>query len=437
MSLLARAVALSTLALALGTSTPVALAESLEEAWRLAIARDPGLAAVSQDLEAARANEKAAKAARLPVVTAGAAYTQFANAPALSIDSPAFNFQSPRIFDNDDTMNRYVEMKLPLFAGGSISSAIRAAGAMRKAAESGAQRALADLKMEVAERYVDVLRSRAALDASAAQVEALQAHVRDVEIMAEKGAVNRSDVLASRVALANAEQQRLKAVTGVARARALYNRRLGQPLDRDPSLDGRVVVAVVEDKVGLPELQNEAVRNRAELHALVEQAVALQAQSRVETGKRLPQIGLTAGYNHLETTILDRQDFSMVGFGVSWQLFDGGQARSRAAALRRSSQAASLRRDELEAEIRMQVQLAWLGIDEAQARVAATQDAEAQAAENLRMSRELYGAELISNTQVLEAIALQIAAAANARDARLDSDLARLRLQHVAGRLGS
>jgi outer membrane protein TolC len=430
-SLTVLGVLLAVLALA-----PRALAaETLEQAWQMALAHDPGLASVNQELESARAAERSARGARLPTLTVGGAYTQFADAPALSVDTPGFRFRSPRVFDNDDTASAYAEMKLPLYAGGSIAAGVRAAQATRQAAEAEQLRALADLKLEVAERFVDVLRTRAAVATAAAQVEALRSHVRDVEIMAERGAVNRSDLLASRVALANAEQQRLRAVSAAAQARAAYNRRLGEPLEREPDLEARFAPFNLPAGGPLGELQARALQERSEIASLAARAQSLRAQARAQTGRRLPQLGLTAGYNHVETTILDRQDFSMIGLGVTWQLFDGGQARNRAASLARASRAADLRLEELAAGIRLEVQQAWLGLDEAQARVVATRDAVEQADENLRMSRELYSADLIANTQVLEAVALQLEAAANARNAQLDSDLSRLRLLRAAGSL--
>jgi outer membrane protein TolC len=281
---------------------------------------------------------------------------------------------------------------------------------------------------------VDVLRTRAARDTAAAQVAALRAHVNDVAIMAEKGSVNQSDLLASRVALANAEQQRLRAVTAAAQARGAYNRRVGEPLDREPNLDSSLRIAA-PPATDLAVLQQSAIEQRSELESLAARSATLAQRARAESGRRLPQLGLVAGYNHLETTILDRQDFSMVGVGVTWQLFDGDQARQRAASLRRASRAVELRREEMASAIRLEVQQALLGLDEAEARIAATRDAVAQADENLRMSRELYSADLIANTQVLEAIALQLGAAANARDALLDADVARLRLLRAAGTL--
>jgi outer membrane protein TolC len=253
--------------------------------------------------------------------------------------------------------------------------------------------------------------------------------------MTETGAVSRSDLLASKVALANAEQQRLRAVSAAAQARAAYNRRLGRPLDREPDLVPQVRPAsdfAVDD---LAALQTQALRSRSEVAALSARADALRAQSRAELGRLLPQVDAMAGYTHLEATVLDRQDFTMVGVGISWRLFDGGQTRNRAAALRRASQALELRKDDLQNAIRMEVEQQWLGLNEAEARIAATRDAVNEADENLRMSRELYSAQLIANTQVLDAVALQLSAAANARDAALDATLARLRLLRAVGAL--
>ena len=149
----------------------------------------------------------------------------------------------------------------------------------------------------------------------------------------------------------------------------------------------------------------------------------------------LPQLALTAGYDHLETTVLDRQDFASVGVGVRWTLFDGGQARARATALRRQGDAARLRRDDLRTLIELQVRESWLGVAEADARRATTREAVEQAEENLRISRELYGAGLVTHTQVLDAIALRIAAVNNRDDAQFDAELARLRLSRAIGEL--
>jgi outer membrane protein TolC len=108
---------------------------------------------------------------------------------------------------------------------------------------------------------------------------------------------------------------------------------------------------------------------------------------------------------------------------------------TRAPSLRAASRAAQSRLADLRTLIELEVRQAWLDIREARARVASAADAVAEADENLRISRELYGTGLGTNTQVLDAVALQITATNNRDNAALDETLALYRLSYASGRL--
>ena len=419
----------------------VALAdpETLEQAWARAIANDPGLAAVTADADAAADDERAARAARLPRLETGATYTRYTDAPALAVTTPDFAFRSPRIFDHDDTVMAFAQVTQPLYAGGSISAGIEAARQSARSTSAAQSAAVADLKLTVARNYIAVLRARRALEAAQASATSLRSQVSDVQVMVEAQAVAPSDLLAARVALANAEQQRLRAENTMRLAQVTYNRKLGAPAMEVPALDDNLGAAVASlgqlADEPIDSLVERAAAARSEINGLQARSDALAAQARAAWGRLLPQVALVGSYNHLETTVLDREDFSSIGVGVQWNLFDGGQARNRAASLRRASQAASHRLDDLKSGIEYEVRAAWLGVREADARVAVTRQAVAEGDENLRLSRELYGAGLATNTQVLEAVALRIAASNNASDAALDAALARLELQRAVGEL--
>lgn len=410
--------------------------ESLQDAWAMALSRDATVAAAQADVDAATAGERAARAARLPRVEAIGAYTRYDTAPSLSIVTPGLSFSTPPIFDGDDTVMAGAQLSLPLYTGGALSASIRAARFAREATEAVGEQSIADLRIEVAERYVGVLRSRRAFVSAEASVTSLAAHVADVEAMVQREMVATSDLLAARVALANATQQSVRARNGVQLAEAAYNRRLGQPLDRVPEIEDRASLnGLPEETRDLPALLAAAAANRSELRALDARAGALAAQGRAERAKLLPQFALQGGWQHLETTVLDREEFSSVGIGFRWTVFDGGQALNQARALERAGRAARLRREDAAALLQLQVREAWLGLAEADARRAASREAVEQAEENLRISRELYGAGLASNTQVLDAIALRVAAANNRDDAAMDFELARLRLARATGEL--
>jgi outer membrane protein TolC len=253
--------------------------------------------------------------------------------------------------------------------------------------------------------------------------------------MVERDLVAKADLLAARVALANAQQLRVRAANGGEIAQAAYNRRVGEPLGRSAELDQQVPADAALAAMPLEALVQRAFSARSELKALAARADALTSQARAETGKSLPQVALIGGYTHLDNQILDRQDFSSVGVGFTWNVFDGGQARQRAAALRSAGRAAQDRLDDLRSGIELQVRQAWLEVHEAQARVKASAEAVAQAEENLRSSRELYGAGLATNTQVLDAVSLEVNAVDNRDAAALDESLAMLRLSYAAGTL--
>jgi outer membrane protein TolC len=303
------------------------------------------------------------------------------------------------------------------------------------AAEANEAAATAALKLEVARLFIEVWHARKLRDAAQAATQALEAHVATVEAMVEGELRSRADLLASKVALASAQDALIRAEHAVALSQAAYNRRLGAPLSRVPNLAEQLPAVRDLRREDLSQLQTKALAQRAELAAASAGRDALAEQSRAETGKRLPRVAVLAGYQHLESTILDREDFSMVGIGLQWSLFDGGQARSKAAALRRAGEALDWQRKSLQSAIELEVQQHWLGVDAADARALVARDALAQADENLRMARELYAVEMIANGQVLEAVALQQAAAAQATRATMDTVLARLALLRSVGEL--
>ncbi|HXZ60739.1 MAG TPA: TolC family protein [Steroidobacteraceae bacterium] len=426
---------LALLAIAVAGSWQAASAETLEDAWQLALARDKALAAAGADVEGARAAEQAARGARWPSLDATAGYTRLDESPALDVATPGGTFRSGPIFKDDQFVSGSVQLKVPLYTGGQLSAGIDAAHHAVIGAVEDEQSATAALKLDVAEAYVGVLRARRALEAASSSVESLTAHANDVQHMVERDLVPKADMLAARVASANAEQARVRAANSVEIAQAAYNRRLGEPLGRSAELDRRISADASLTASAVDALIQRALGSRSELKALEARADSLVSQSHGESAKALPQVALTGGYSHLDNQILDRQDVAMVGVGFTWNLFDGGQARHRAAALRSASRAAQNRLDDLRSSIELQVRQAWLDVHEAQARLRASGEAVAQAEENLRSSRELYGAGLATNTQVLDAVTLRISAINNRDNAALDESLSLLRLSYAVGAL--
>ena len=123
----------------------------------------------------------------------------------------------------------------------------------------------------------------------------------------------------------------------------------------------------------------------------------------------------------------------MVGVGFTWNLFDGGQTRNRAAALHSASRALNHRLEDLGSTIELEVRLPCRDVHEARVRVKASSEAAAQSQQNLRITRELYGAGLGANALVLDADTLQINAFNDHDNAAVHESLSLLRLERAVG----
>jgi outer membrane protein len=409
-------------------------AETLPEAWGMALDRDRGFAAARSRTEAAHLEAEAARAQRWPVLALGGSYTWLDDSPAFDFSFTGLPLTPPPLFPGDEFLMGSASLTLPVFTSGRISAGIAAAEAQSRGADARLAGAQQELKLAVAESYVGVLRARRALAVAQSNVTSLEALAGDVDSMFERELVPKNELLAVQVALADASQNRLRAANAAELALADYNRRLGQPLERPVEL-----AELLPEPEPLPSdldsLVAMAVERRSEIDALTEQSEALGQLARTERSRVLPQVSLTGSYSYLENGFLDDDDVLYAGVGVQWALFDGGQSRKRAAALERSRRAVQDQRLDLESLIGLQVRQAWLEVEETRQRVLVTANAAEQAEENLRIARERYGAGLGTQTQLLEAESLRIRALTNRDDALLGAGLARLKLARAVGAL--
>ena len=122
----------------------------------------------------------------------------------------------------------------------------------------------------------------------------------------------------------------------------------------------------------------------------------------------------------------------MVNVGMQWKLFDGSTRHSSDAI---SRQALSLKeqRDDLSSMISLQVRQTWLDSKEAQKRIKVTQQAIAQADENMKVTTDRYQQGLATNTEVLDAEDLRTRTHDNFNNASYDAALETLHLRRAVG----
>jgi len=310
------------------------MAESLQQAWNVALQVNHGLKAARENSSAAARQLEAAKAVRLPGLSLEAGYTMLQNEPATRANFGPAAAEFP--IGERNTLSYKAMATLPLYTGGRISRGIDAAESAVRASRGQESAAIQDLKRTVAEAYVAVLRARRGVEVADSHVASLKAHARDVENMYEQGMVSRNDLLAAQVALADAEQQAIKAKNVLDLARSTYNRLLDRPLSQEVVLDDLQPGPLDE---GLESLTERALGQRDELLVLRDRIRGLQDQAKAVRAETAPQFALSGGYDYRENRYTVYEGQWMVNLGLQWKLFDGGAARHKAAATERQAAA--------------------------------------------------------------------------------------------------
>ena len=139
----------------------------------------------------------------------GGAYTWLDDSPAFDFGFTGLPIVAPELFGGDDFWMGAATVTVPLFTGGRISSSIAAAEARGRGAGAQVEGAEEDVKLAVADAYVNVLRARKALEVADSNVKTLESLVSDIGAMFERELVPKNDLLAVQVALADARQGRL------------------------------------------------------------------------------------------------------------------------------------------------------------------------------------------------------------------------------------
>lgn len=426
-----RAVALLMLLPALAGLPVSGRAETLDDAFRLALDSDQRLQAEQQRGAAAEAQLSAARAARLPSVEFDGSYYHLDNSPSTTLSVPPLPPLQTELATDESTLYG-VTGTLPLFTSGRITHGISAAKAAAGAEHANFSSTTQDIKLSVATAYIDVLRAQRLLALADSSVETLSLHAHDAAALYGKGLVARNDTLAADVALANARQDRLRAQNALDLAHAAYNRATGRALDADVQLDDLQPSTRREE---LPDYTQRALTQRGELQALDQQSTALRAQAKSTRAEQLPSVALNGGRYYVHDPVLNEDAYWSVGVNLRWTLFDGGQILGRARSYDRQADAAADTRRDAETQVRLQVRQAWLSLDETQKRIAVTEQARDQAAENLRVARDRYTQGVGTNTEVLDAETLRVRSETNYDNAIYDNVLALQRLRRASGEI--
>jgi len=259
------------------------------------------------------------------------------------------------------------------------------------------------IRLQATSDYYQILQCRNLIDVQQDAVMTLQEHLDNVNAQYRVGTVAKSDVLASQVQLANAQQSLVTAQNNYDIAVSTLNNVIGLPTDT--VLDIRDQLKYTKYDLSQDDCTAYALQNRAD------GAAARYAVKRAEAAVQTAKAGYQPTVNAVATKAIagdkefdkDHSETWTAGVNASWNIFDNGitQASVNSANMALlKAQEASAQTDD---QIRLDVRTAYLGLQAAEKNIQTTSVAVTQAEEDYKIAQVRYSAGVGTNLDVMDA----------------------------------
>ena len=374
---------------------------TLKEAVKQAISKNYLIKAVEENIKASVAHEHSSTSAMLPKV-------EFEYNFAHLNDYPYALVMGRKMKMGDRNSVKWnITITQPIFTGFALSSMREIAKLGVKLSNIYKKEAVLNLAENVKIAYFNILLAKKYLKTAKEAVKQLEAHVRDAENLYKEGMIPLNDLLKSKVALANAIEQEVKAKNNLKTALSALNIALNNKINED--IDVEEINSFKEFTLPLKRIYTIAINNNPILKEL---SLKLQQQRyaiKLAESSYYPQIGVFAqyqrsGYNMLaQDNALSNNHNSMIGLQIKWNVFDSFETKFDVEEQEHKKIGLFEKYLQTKKDIKFNAKKAYLELKTAEENIKTATVGLRQARENFRITNIRYKQNMTTSTEVLDA----------------------------------
>lgn len=363
------------LSLCMGINVPVAGAASLSinDAVQMALERNNSIKIADQDTKIATANLKATKGA---------------NGVSVSLSSNLSGSDSAMSSFEKGNSNG-ISASIPIYTGKKNELNIDNSEANLLKSQLDLERTKETVRYDTIKAYYDILEAQQNVNINQESVNNYQSHLTDVQNLYSGGAVPRSDLLRSEVALSNAQQSLILAQNtydiNVSTFRNIIK------LDRAESVTLTDGFSYTPVKMSLNECLDYALSSRRD--AMSSKLDLDIAKNNIDIAKAgyLPTVNFSLSTNWDKQPLPSSNDYDYrATVSANWNLFDSNITRANIEAAQAEYDRAGYTLSETLDNIDLEVRQAYLNMREAEKRFNSTGLAVKQAEEDYFIATEKY-----------------------------------------------
>ncbi len=405
---------------------------TLQEAVNEAISNSYTIKEAIQNEKAAWQQYKSAKANMFPKLNFSYNYTRLKDYPYML--SQGMKIQA----GHRNNINWNITITQPIFTGFALTTQKEMAKLGFDMSRIQKQQAVLDVAENIKIAYFNILLAEKYLKVAKEQVKNLKAHESNSNSFYKTGIIPYNDLLKSKVALANAVQNEVRAKNNLKLAVSSFNLALRRSIDAPTKV--KDVLTFRPYNVSLRELINIAMRNRPEIRTLYAQLKQSYLGVKLAKSSYYPQVSVFAQYQQTGRDIwADKNDQSnnhnaSVGIQINWDIFEFGKRYHDVEAQYHKTFALKEKINSIKNNIKLDVESAFLELNSSKQNVKTAKIALKQAKENYKITVERYKQQLATSTDVLDASSYLTQAETNYYGALYGYNIALAKLKRAIGK---
>jgi outer membrane protein TolC len=297
-----------------------------------------------------------------------------------------------------------VRLSFPIFAGGRLLAAYRAAGFGADAEQWRATETRQRVEFAVIQSYYDAVLAEQQGEVVQRALVAARAHLKQARDRFRHGMAVNSDVLRTNVLAGTLEQQRIQTASQLRIAWAILAHTLGDEDERVAPLENPAELeAVAPVRASLETLIARAISGRPEIKIADSRVKQARETVTIARADYLPTIEVAGVYENDSETLARAGNNEALFVSGRLNLFNGLATQAKLDAAKVNLARASVLADDLRHSVALEVETAYRMLDaDREGLEVATRDV-AYARSALKILEDRYGSGLATNVAVLDA----------------------------------
>ena len=280
--------------------------------------------------------------------------------------------------------------------------------------------------------YYGVLQCQTLLEVAKQTVGDFTAHLKRVQKMYDTGIVAWHDVLQTKVRLANAENNLVKAQNSYDLAVYSLNKTIGLPLRSEVKLVEPLVY--IPYAVTLDEVTSIGLSKRNEILQTKANVRIQEAQEQIARSEQRPSVALLGTMTWQDTDFAGTANRNWTAMVITeFNVYNSGNTQAKIKQAQAGIKAANEQVRQVEDNISLEITAAYLSLKEAEKRIATNKVAVEEASVNYTIAQKRYSAGVGTNLDVMDAELSMNQAKTNYVNSLHDYNASKARLDKAVG----